>query len=87
MCYYYNNATETIRKKFKNNGICPIPYNRKDKSMLSENEFEAKLYALSPENRKIILDRIDSFREPVSFRQSSSDSQAKEPNNEHIEAL
>lgn len=69
------------------NGIAPFHTNRKDKSMLSENEFEAKLYALSPQNRKIILDRIDSFREPVSFRQSSSDSQAKEPNNERIEAL
>ena len=83
MCYYYYNATETIRKKFKNNGISPFHTKRKDKSMLSENEFEAKLYALSPENRKIILDRIVSFPMPSSYRQSPSAVPEKEQYNEH----
>lgn len=55
--------------------------------MLSENEFEAKLYALSPENRKIILDLIDSFQEPASIRQSSSDSREKEQNSERKATL
>ena len=63
--------------------FAPFHTNRKDKSMLSENEFEAKLYALSPENRKIILDRIDSFPMPSSYRQSPSAVPEKEQYNEH----
>ena len=50
---------------------------------MTENEFEAKLYALSPKNRKIIFDLIGSLPAQKSQHQQFCDPAAKEQRNEH----